>query len=109
MDRRDHEPGLFRGFPAGHRQGVDLTVRVAAELQPAAELGVVGHQHGRTGRVENHRGTGDVAVVPAVAFEAAGLAVDESAKPCNTFARIALRVVIEQGKQLASVHSFRPT
>ena len=109
VDRRDHEAGLFRGFPAGHGQRVGIAIGVPAELQPAAEFGVVGHQHGRPGRVENHGGTGDVAVVPAVAFEAAGLALDEFAEPRGTFCRIAVHVVIEQGKQLVPVHSFRRT
>ena len=68
--------GFLDGLATGDGERVGFPVRVTTELQPAAELGVVGHQHRRAVKVQHYSRPRDVAVVKAVAVETARLVSD---------------------------------
>ena len=93
------EARLLGRLPARDRKRIRVAVGVAAELQPPADLGVVGQQHARRGAVDHQGGAGDVTVVPAVALEAARLAQHEAAEAGLVLVGVAGLVAVERGEQ----------
>ena len=68
-----------------------------------AELRVVGQQHALRRAVDHQGRAGYVAVVPAVALEAAGLPQYEAAETRRVFVRIAGLVAVQRGEQPVAV------
>ena len=100
VDRHDVEPRearFFAGFAEGDFFDVPLAVGVAAELQPAIELAVVGEQRAAAIGRENPGGARDVAG-PAGAVEAIRVGLDE---PTNA---VDHRAFGREGVAVASQH-----
>ena len=107
LQRRYREARLFCRFSARNRQRIGVAVGMAAQLQPSADLRVMGQQHAHGHPVDDHGRAGHVAVVPAVAFETAGLPQHEAAEACHVLVRITGLVAVEQGEQLVAVQGGR--
>ena len=103
LQRRYREARLFCRFSARNRQRIGVAVGMAAQLQPSADLCVIGQQHAQCHPVDDHGRAGHMAVVPAVAFETAGLPQHEAAEACHVLVWIARLVPVEQGEQLVAV------
>ena len=100
VQQRSHrEARLLGRLAARDRQRVRVAVGVAAELQPPADLRVVGQQHARRRTVDHQGRAGNVAVVPTVALEAARLAQHEVAESGHVLAGIAVLVTVKRGEQ----------
>ena len=78
----DHEFLALSCFPQGDRQGIGVAVAMAAELQPAPELAVVGEEDAFARQVHDPGRPGDVAG-RAGALEAVVVGVDERLESGN--------------------------
>ena len=103
LQRSHREARLLGRLPACDRERLRVAVGVAAQLQPFAELRVVGQQHALRRAVDHQGRAGYVAVVPAVALEAAGLPQYEAAETRRVFVRIAGLVAVERGEEAVAV------
>ena len=103
LQRRYREARLFCRFSARNRQRIGVAVGMAAQLQPSTDLRVMGQQHADGHPVDDHGRAGHVAVVPAVAFETAGLPQHEAAEACHVLVRITGLVPVQRGEQLVAM------
>lgn len=77
VDRQLLDPAFFDGFAQGHPREVGVAVAMAAELEPAAELAMVGEQHPPGAFLDHQRRAGQMTFEAAAPVGVVGVAGDE--------------------------------
>ena len=105
VERPYLEPGFLAGFAQRDREGIGVSVAVAAGLQPAPELAMVREQYALARGVHDPRRARDVAD-PAGTLETVGVRVDEGieARYGRRLPRPSLAVCGEERLQFVAVH-----
>ena len=101
FDHQVGQPRLFLGFLQRHRSQVGVAVGVPAQLQPAAQLAVVGQQHPLPGRVHQPGRTGEMTGQTAPFVDRAGVGQQGlKQRHHRRFRRVAPAVVGQGGGQV---------
>ena len=99
------QAGFLLGFALRHLERVGIAVGVAAELEPALQLAVMGEEHRAAVGRDDPRGAGDVAG-EAGALEAVSVGLDEVANlgDARVVLRPAVAMDLQEVEQRAAVH-----